>query len=180
MRKRYAKLSIPVIAGVVATGALAVLGVGESAAQNAHSIPASSDKPDATYLWTAELVAFDEPSNTVTVKAPLVTNPEATDISALQPGDHAVITWYGLWTAAGVRAVERRNTSSFDRMTMPIEYVSSDLDGRYLLFRVPIPAKDAAAMAKVKAGTYVTATSPLRANSAGEAVISIKSYNDAS
>jgi hypothetical protein len=64
-------------------------------------------------------------------------------------------------------------------MTMPIEYVSSELDGRYLLFRVPIPAKDAAAMAKVKVGTYVTATSPLRAKSAGEAVVSIKSYNDA-
>ena len=110
MRRWYARLSIPVIAGVVSTGALAVLGVGESAAQHAHSTPGLSDKPDATYLWTAELVAFDEPSNTVTVKAPLVTNPETTDISALQPGDHAVITWYGLWTAAGVRAVERGNT----------------------------------------------------------------------
>ena len=105
MRKWCSKLWIAVIASVAATGALAVLGVGESAAQYAHSIPDSSDKPDATYLWTAELVAFDEPSNTVTVTAMLVTNPEATDISALQPGDRAVITWYGLWTAAGVRAV---------------------------------------------------------------------------
>ena len=82
--------------------------------------------------------------------------------------------------AAGVRAVERGNTSSFDRMTMPIEYVSSELDGRYLSFKIPIPTKDAPAIAKLSPGAYVTATSPLRAKGASDAVTAIRPYSDPS
>jgi hypothetical protein len=90
-----------------------------------------------------------------------------------------VLTWSGLSTAAGVRAIERGNKSSFDRMTMPIEFVASELDGRYVSFKVPIPAKGAAAIGKLSPGMYVTATSPLRAKSAADAVTSIRPYVNA-
>ena len=109
-----------------------------------------------------------------------MSNPEATDLSALRAGDRAVLTWSGLSMAAGVRAVQRGDTSSFDRMTMPIEFVSSELDGRYVSFKVPIPAKAAAAIAKLSPGAYVTATSPLRAKTAAEAVTEMRPYSDAS
>jgi len=43
--------------------------------------------------------------------------------------------------------------------------------------KVPIPEADAAAIGKLKPGTYVTATSPLRAKSAVDAVTSIRPYS---
>lgn len=147
------------------------------AAQSAKPAAEWSAKAGETYTWSAALVAFDAASNTVTVRAPLVSNPERTNLSALHAGDRAVLTWSGLWTAAGVRAIERGNTSSFDRMTMPIEFVSSGLDGRYVSFKVPIPANDAAAIGKLSPGVYITATSPLRAKSAADAVTSIRPYS---
>ncbi len=177
MSKWYTKLSVTAVAGVLATGIFILFGAGSLAAQSARSAAASSGKTGETYTWSAELVAFDAASNTVTVKAVLVSNPERTDLSVLHAGDHAVLTWSGLSTAAGVRAIERGNTSSFDRMTMPIEYVSSELDGRYVSFKVPIPAAGAAAIGNLRPGTYVTATSPLRAKSAVDAVTSIRPYS---
>jgi hypothetical protein len=174
------KLWVGTIASVLAVGSLTVVGLSEATGQSAKSAAESSDAADATYTWSAELVAFDAASNTVTVKTMLVSNPEKNDLPALHAGDDAVLTWTGLSTAAGVRAIERGNTSSFDRLTMPIEYVASELDGRYVSFKVPIPAKDAAKIARLSPGAYVTATSPLRAKSADEAVTEIRPYNDLS
>ena len=161
-------------------GASTLVGPVSMAAQSTKLVAELSEKTSETYTWSAELVAFDAASNTVTVRAPLVSNPERTNLAALHAGDRAVLTWSGLSTAAGVRAIERGNTSSFDRMTMPIEFVSSELEGRYVSFKVPIPAKDAAAIGKLSPGVYVTATSPLRAKSAADAVTSIRPYANAS
>jgi hypothetical protein len=180
MRKSNSKLWVAAIAGVLAFGVLALVGASTAVGQSDKSHPESSDQAEAIYAWSAELVAFDEASNMVTVRAMLVSNPEETDLSALRAGDRAVLTWSGLSTAAGVRAVQRGTTSSFDRMTMPIEYVSSEHDGRYVSFKVPIPAKDAGAIAKLSPGAYVTATSPLRAKSPTDAVSAIRPYSDAS
>jgi hypothetical protein len=179
MTKRYSKLPVAAIAGVLATVVLAAVGASAALAQSARPAAESSnkDKADTTYSWSAELVAFDAARHTITVKASLVSNPEANDIPALHAGDHAVLTWSGLSTAAGVRAVQRGNKSSFDRMTMPIEYVSSD--GPYVSFKVPIPPQDSAAIAKLSPGAYVTATSPLQAKKAADDVISIKPYSQA-
>jgi hypothetical protein len=181
MRNWSTKARVAAIAAVLAIGATALVGAGAALGQSAKSAAESSAKADATYTWSAELVAFDAPTNTLTVKAMMVSNPEANDVPELRAGDRAMLTWSGLSTAAGVRAIERGNSSSFDRMTMPIEFVASELDGRYVSFKVTIPSKDSAAIAGLKPGAYVTATSPLRAKSAAEAVVSIKPYvNNAS
>jgi hypothetical protein len=180
MKTWYWKLSMAIVV-IVATVALTLVGASAAAAPPATQSTAETAAPtDATYTWSAELVGFDAASNTVTVRAMLVSVPEANDLPKLHAGDRAVLTWSGLSTAAGVRAVQKGDKSSFDRMTMPIEFVSSELDGRYMTFKVPIPAANAAAIAKLAPGAYVTATSPLRAKSAADAVISIKPYNDVS
>jgi hypothetical protein len=127
-----------------------------------------------SYTWSAELVAFDKASNTLTVKSRLVE--EAPKVEDLQPGDAAMLTWSGLNTAAGIRDVERGTKSSYDRMTMPVEYVSSELDGRYVVFKVLIPAGDAAAIEKLEPGAWVTATSPHLPTGKAEAVASIRPY----
>jgi hypothetical protein len=152
--------------------AAAVLGAGLFAFAGAC---AAEDQPQ-TYEWSAELVAFDQATNTVTVKARLVeTADPATDIEA---GERAVLTWSGISTAAGVRDIEPGSQSSYDRMTLPVELVGSELDGRYVTFKVPIPADDADALAGLSPGQWVTATSPHLPQNASEAVSSIRSYND--
>jgi hypothetical protein len=152
-------------------GLLALACVSVAAAETT----ATSDAP--TYAWSAELVAFDKASNTVTVKSRLVS--EAPSVAGLKPGDAAMLTWSGISTAAGVRAIERGAKSSYDRMTMPVAYVSYEQDGRYVSFKVPIPATDAAALERVQPGQYVTATSPQRPKNAKEAVVAIRPYADA-
>jgi hypothetical protein len=180
MRQSNAKLWIAAIAVTLAAGVVALVGSRTASGQADKASAASSDRADTTYTWSAELVDFDAASNRITVRAMLVSNPEQTDLAALHAGDRAVLTWSGLSMAAGVRAVQRGSSSSFDRMTMPIEYVASELDGRYVSFKVPIPARDAAAIAKLTPGTHVTATSPLQAKSMEEAVTTIRPYNDPS
>jgi len=155
--------------------ALALLGTSPSLALGAAP---AKDSATESYTWSAELVSLDASHDTVTVRARLVENPDTANFSAMRPGETVTLTWTGLSTAAGVRALERGTTSTYDRMTMPVEYVSNELDGRYVTFKVPIPAKDAASLAKLKPGDYVTATSPPRARHAKEAVISIRPYSD--
>jgi hypothetical protein len=105
-----------------------------------------------------------------------VVDPEDENVAALRAGDAAMLTWSGISTGAGIRAIERGSKSSFGRMTMPIEYVSSELDGRYVSFKVQIPADDAAAIERLQPGDWVTATSPHRPNNSKEAVTSIRPY----
>ena len=150
-------------AGALSLGVITLLVAGAATAAETGS-----------YTWSAELVAIDKAANTVTVKARFVE--DAANVGDLQPGDAAMLTWSGINTAAGIRALERGTKSSYDRMTMPVEYVSSELDGRYLVFEVPIPAGDAAAIEKLEAGTWVTATSPHLPKEKAEAVASIRPY----
>ena len=147
------------------------------AAVDALDNAADAEAAEATYTWSAELATFDRETNTVTVRSRLVETP-APDLSALRQGDHAMLTWSGISTAAGIRAIERGSVSSFDRMTMLVEYVSSDPDGRYVSFKVPIPPKDSETVARLSSGAWVTVTSPLRAKSLKEAVVAIRPYTD--
>ncbi|HEX5047575.1 MAG TPA: hypothetical protein VFX89_10670 [Gammaproteobacteria bacterium] len=147
-----------------------------SASVAAAETPATSDPP--TYTWSAELVAFDKAANTVTVKSRLVS--EAPAVAGLKPGDAAMLTWSGIQTADGIRAIERGAKSKYDRMTMPVVFVGAEDNGRSVSFKVPIPAKDAGAIERLKPGQYVTATSPQQPKSAKEAVEAIRPFADAS
>jgi hypothetical protein len=167
------------VAGVFVS--LALIGMSAPKAAAADNTDKPLDKAEATlatYTWSAELVTFDQEARTVTVKSRFVENPESASLSTLHEGDHAMLTWSGLSTAAGVRAIERGNTSRFDRMTMPVEFVSSEPNGRYISFKVPIPAHDSDKIAKLSPGDWVTATSPLSAKNLTEAVASIRPYTD--
>lgn len=168
MRDKNSTLTARANAAVLAAGLLALVAASQSAAD--------SSEP-ASYTWSAELVQLDAAANTVTVKARLVEHPDAGDVAALQAGDRAMLTWSGISTAAGIRAIEPGDRSSFDRMTMPVEFVSSELDGRYVSFKVPVPAADVQTIEQVMPGQWVTATSPLQADDPTEAVSSIRPYN---
>ncbi len=146
-----------------------------------ESVAATGEAADSgTYEWSAELVAFDPASNTATVKARIVEHTDGVDLESLRAGDRATLTWSGISFAAGVRGLERGTGSSDERMSMPVEFVASELDGRYVVFKVPVPADSAGRIANLEPGTWVTATSPHRPANQTEAVVSIRPYNDAS
>src|SRR5690606_40538130 len=49
-----------------------------------------------TYTWSAELIQFDESSNTATVKARIVGQRDDVATGSLSEGDAAMLTWSGI------------------------------------------------------------------------------------
>jgi hypothetical protein len=150
-----------------------VAGLLALAAVHAASATAATD----TYTWSAELVSVDENARTVTIQAPLVGNAEI-DLGRLERGDRVTLTWSGISMAAGIRRVTDGAAPEADWLTLPIEFVSAEHDGRYVRFSVPVPSGDLAKLASLSPGQWVTATSPRRANSHEEAVAEMRPYND--
>ena len=113
----------------------------------------------------------------VTVKSYVVGHGKL-DIESLAEGDSAVLTWSGAFTAAsGVRSVAP-GTMASGRFTMPIEYVGTERDNRYLIFRVRIPQDQMAGITMLEPGQWVTATSPHAPEGGEMAVSAIRSYTD--
>jgi hypothetical protein len=171
MRDSNLALNAAKTAGVLGCGLLALV----SASGSAATTPQESDA--GAYTWSAELVAFDDATNTATMRS-WVVDPADARAAKLEAGDAAMLTWSGITQAAGVRAIEPGDDSSYDRMTMPVEFVSFDLDGRYVSFKVAVPEADAAAIARLEPGDYVRATSPFVADDGAEAVRSMRPYSD--
>jgi hypothetical protein len=140
--------------------------------------PAGADNTaDETYTWSAELVAVDRQARTVTVQSRLVSDADV-DFDSLEGGDRVTLTWSGINTAAGIRRITDGAAPESDLLTLPIEFVSSELDDRYVRFKVPVPSDDLAKLAALSPGQYVTATSPRRGARWEEAVADVRPYND--
>jgi hypothetical protein len=166
MRNSNSTLVFRVVAFV---SSFAMLALGAVAAEPAD---------ETTYTWFAELVAYDASMHTITVKARMVADSDKpTDFARLRAGDAAMLTWSGVETAIGIRAIERGRKSSLGGMTLPIEYVSTDDRHQYVTFKVKIPEQDAGAITKLKPGDYVTATSPRHVADSGQAIASIGPYS---
>lgn len=138
---------------------------------------AAANTTNEAYTWSAELVSVDENARTITVQAPLVSDAEV-DFDRLDRGDRVVLTWSGITMAAGVRRIAEGAAPETDWLTLPIEFVSAEHDGRYVRFTVPVPSDDLAKLAALSAGQWITATSPRRADSHEEAVADMRPYND--
>jgi hypothetical protein len=144
----------------------------------AVALPAfSGNAANDSYTWSAELVEVDQPAGTVTVQSRLVGNAEV-DFENLDKGDRVTLTWSGINTAAGVRRVVQGDAPDSDLLTLPIEFVSPELDERYVRFKVAVPSDDLAKIASLQPGSWITATSPRRANDFEEAVVDVRPYND--
>lgn len=139
--------------------------------------PATADTANDTYTWSAELVSLDRNAGTVVVQASVVGD-AAVDFDRLDRGDRVTLTWSGISTAAGVRRVTDGPAPEADWLTLPVEFVSTELEGRYLRFAVPVPSDDVAKLASLSPGQWITATSPRRAASREEAVADMRPYND--
>jgi hypothetical protein len=142
------------------------------------ALPASAQHAAKdTYTWSAELVAVDEQARTVTVQSRLVSNADE-EFATLDGGDRVNLVWSGINTAAGVRRITKSAPPEEDRLTLPIEFVSAELDNQYVRFKVPVPSDDLAKLASLSPGHWVTGTSPQRAATWEEAVADLRPYND--
>ena len=153
---------------LVVAGLLAIAAMPLSAADNTAK---------ETYTWSAELVALDEQARTATFQSRIVSDAEV-DFDALDGGDRVTLTWSGINTAAGVRRITDGAPPADDLLTLPIEFVSSELDDRYVRFKVPVPSDDVGKLKALSPGQYVTATSPRRAARWEEAVADVRPYSD--
>jgi hypothetical protein len=139
--------------------------------------PVTADTPNGTYTWSAELVAVDARARTVTVQAGLVSDAQV-DFDALDAGNRVTLTWSGINTAAGVRRIAARAVPASEQLTLPIEFVSAELDNRYVRFKVPVPTDDLERLSRLSPGQYITAESPRGAVRWEEAVADVRPYND--
>ena len=143
----------------------------------AMPLSAADNTAKETYTWSAELVALDEQAGTLTVQSRLVSD-AAVDLDSLHGGDRVTLTWSGINTAAGVRRITDGAAPADDLLTLPIEFVSSELEDRYVRFKVPVPSDDLPKLKSLSPGQYVTATSPRRAARWEEAVADVRPYTD--
>lgn len=141
---------------------------------------ASDSDATRSYTWSAELVALDKASQTATVKARVVSHADIRNLGAFEAGDRVMLTWSGVNSAAGIRDLTRGSQTGYDRMTMPVVFVSADADGRYVTFKVPVPSDALGKLESLSAGAWVTATSPSLVSNWKEAVSAIRPYNDVS
>jgi len=141
-----------------------------------HNTTAAAE--EETYTWSAELVALDEANSTITVKSRVFNHAGIESLPELSAGDRVMLTWSGHFTASGIRTITPGTESDFDRFTMPVEFVASERDGRYVQFRVPIPSQDVTNIAALTPGRWVTGTSPHRPAGWDEAVTAIRAFTD--
>ena len=143
-------------------------------AAQANKVPAAD-----SYLWNAELVAFDRATRMITVKAPVVGEEAPAEIALLKTGQQIVLTWSGVDRyASGIRHAVAYSASkkSEDKFSLPAEFVSYDSAQRNLTFKTKIPADGVARIEALKPGEWVTATSLHGKATDAEPIVAIRPF----
>ena len=144
--------------------------------------PSATSPPvgaDATYQWSAELVALDAATRALTVRARAVTEAAVRSVAALAPGDPMVITWSGADDRAhGIRAVANDDGLwGGDRFLLPATF--EQVEGHLVTFTVTAPTASVADIRRRARGEWATLTSPHRPATAAAAVTAFATYGPA-
>ena len=153
-----------------------VFAAGLLAAAPAPSAQSSND----TYVWSGELVNLDQTSRILTVKSMVVGN-ALDELTHFKAGDRVLLGWSGFdkYASAINHAVRYEATKKIDdRFTFPAEFVSFDSAQQYLTFKAAIPAESISKLQPLKAGQWVTATSPHGKTSETQPIVAIRPYNE--
>lgn len=142
------------------------------------AIAAADMHDDGTYDWSAELVEFDDGANTMVVKARVEQYARIPDLDSFSEGDRLTLVWTGRSWAAGVRDLGTQPEAAADALTLPVEFVGSESDGRYVSFRVPVPDESVARVSELTVGDRITAVSPRGDADWESGVTSVRHYND--
>ena len=135
-----------------------------------------------TYSWHGELVALDQTNRTITVKS-MVVGSALEQLGHFKTGDRINLSWSGLDKyASAINGAARYDATKKrdERFTFPAEFVSFDASQKYLTFKSPIPAESISKLQSLKAGQWVTATSPHGKASDSQPIVAIRPYNESS
>lgn len=136
---------------------------------------ATESKP---YEWSATLVSFDDATNTAVFRAAVASHVRIDGIDSFEEGDRLILTWSGRSWASGIRSLAKDPALTTDALSLPVEFVSSEDNGRYVNFRIAVPESAVATISKIDPGMWVTGTSPRMATDWQDGVISLRHYND--
>ncbi len=135
---------------------------------------------DATYRWGGELMALDEASDALTVRAQMVSAEARSGAAGLTAGEAIVIAWSGYGDeASGIRAVMADDGSGLwgsDRYLLRATFAATEAGGRQLAFRVPLPEGNRSTVRSLTRGAWALMTSPHHPADAGPALMAINSY----
>lgn len=89
-----------------------------------------------------------------------------------------MLTWSGTsGSASGVRNLTHGiSVAAGELFTMPVEFVSMEMDNRYVNFRVPVPRADVEKMRALSTGEWITATSSHELSDESDVVAAIRPY----
>lgn len=139
---------------------------------------ASAQNRDGQFSWSAELVSFDASNRTVTLKSRLDVHADVEILDELSEGDEITLTWTGISWGAGISGVSRGAASeASERLTMPAEFVRTEMDGDYIVYRLPVPQASVGELRELEAGAWVTGTSARNAEDLDGAVNALRPYN---
>ena len=127
-----------------------------------------------SFGWYAELVSFDQAGQTVTARAPIAEH-VARYVGDFAPGERIVLVW-SQYDAEGdvIRYVERAESmAATSGYLVPVEYVSSDAEGRTLTFATPVSDGAAGALAAAAPGTPFRGGSRMVDPAPSAAVVSV-------
>ena len=132
------------------------------------------------YEWSAELVSFDAATNTAEFRALVASHVEIDGLDTFSDGDRLILTWSGRSWASGIRGLARNPELTPETLSLPVEFVSSERDGRYIVFRIPVPENSVETISGMEAGMRVTGISPRMASNWDNGVNLLRHYNDVS
>jgi hypothetical protein len=133
-----------------------------------------------TYEWSANLISFDSATDTAVLQARVESYVQIPGLEDFSDGDRLILTWTGRTWAAGIRGLAEDPELTPDTLSLPVEFVSSERDGQYINFRVPVPAGSVDAIAGMEPGMRVTGVSPRMATNWTTGVSLLRHYNDVS
>lgn len=142
---------------------------------NAAETSTSESKP---YEWSADLISFDDATSTAVFRANVVSHAKIDGLDSFKDGDRLTLIWSGHAWASGIRNLVRDPELAPDALSLPVEFVSSQSDGKYIDFRVFVPETAVEAISSIEPGMRVTGVSPRMATDWHDSLISLRHYND--
>ena len=142
---------------------------------------ASRAVAEGTYRWHGELVALDETTRALTVRARVAAPGALASVADSRAGDPIVITWSGFEDRANdIRTIAPEDGSGLwgnDGFLLRAEFVSVDPASNYLTFKATIPEDSVAAVRTLIPGDWATVTSPHWPSAGAGAVVAVDAYD---
>lgn len=154
---------------------LTTLSAGRTAAY-AQSSHAQND----SFEWSAEIVAFDEATRMLTVKA-MAAADVAKQVATLKSGEKVLLTWSVFERHANaVNGVHKYDATrkQESRHAFPAEFVGYDTNVSRITFKATIPADSVSRIKGLNPGQWVTATSKAGTHAETPAITAVRGYNE--